>query len=80
LLKGSFIPPRWQRELRDLTRQRAQVIGEHSRITNRRQKVLEDANLKLGSVVSDVVGVSGRHLLEAILAGSSDPKPWADLA
>jgi hypothetical protein len=56
------------------------VIGEHSRITNRRQKVLEDANLKLGSVVSDVVGVSGRHLLEAILAGSSDPKPWADLA
>jgi transposase len=80
LLKGSFIPPRWQRELRDLTRQRAQVIGEHSRITNRIQKVLEDANLKLGSVASDVVGVSGRHMLEAMMAGTSDPKPLADLA
>ncbi len=80
LLKGSFIPPRWQRELRDLTRQRAQVIGEHSRITNRIQKVLEDANLKLGSVASDVVGVSGRHMLEALMAGTSDPKQLADLA
>jgi transposase len=80
LLKGSFIPPRWQRELRDLTRQRAQVIGEHSRTTNRIQKVLEDANLKLGSVASDVVGVSGRHRLEAMIAGTSDPKQLANLA
>jgi transposase len=63
LLKGSFIPPRGQRELRDLTRQRAQVIGEHSRITNRIQKVLEDANIKLGSVASDIVGVSDRLML-----------------
>ena len=76
LLKESFIPPRWQRELRDLTRQRAQVIGEHSRISNRIQKVLEDANIKLGSVASDVVGVSGRQMLQAIIGGESDPARW----
>jgi transposase len=80
LLQGSFIPPRWQRELRDLTRQRAQVIGEHSRIANRIQKVLEDANLKLGSVASDVVGVSGRLMLQAIIAGENNPEQLADLA
>jgi transposase len=80
LLKGSFIPPRWQRELRDLTRQRAQIIGEHSRVSNRIQKVLEDANLKLGSVASDVIGVSGRLILQAIIAGKSDPAELADLA
>jgi transposase len=80
LLKGSFIPPRWQRELRDLTRQRAQTIGEHSRISNRIQKVLEDANIKLGSVASDVVGVSGRQMLQAIIGGASDPAQLADLA
>ena len=80
LLKGSFIPPRWQRELRDLTRQRAQVIGEHSRISNRIQKILEDANIKLGSVASDVVGVSGRQMLQAIISGESDPVQLADLA
>ena len=79
LLKGSFIPPRWQRELRDLTRQRAQVMGEHSRITNRIQNVLEDGNVKLSSVASDVVGVSGRRMLEAMMAGTSDPKQLADL-
>ena len=80
LLKGSFIPPRWQRELRDLTRQRAQVIGEHSRITNRIQKVLEDANVKLASVASDVVGVSGRRMLDAMIAGIDDPQQLAELA
>lgn len=80
LLKGSFIPPRWQRELRDLTRQRAQVIGEHSRISHRIPKVLEDANIKLGSVASDVVGVSGRQMLQAIIAGENDPVQLADLA
>jgi transposase len=69
LLKGSFIPPRWQRDLRGLTRQRAQLTDECSRISNRIQKVLEDANLKLGSVVSNVVGVSGRLMIEAIIAG-----------
>lgn len=80
LLTGSFIPPRWQRELRDLTRQRAQVVGEHSRTANRIQKLLEDANLKLGSVASDVIGASGRKMLEAIMAGQSDPERLADLA
>lgn len=80
LLKGSFIPPRWQRELRDLTRQRTQLTEECSRIRNRIQKVLEDANVKLGSVASNVVGVSGRLMLEAIVAGQDDPAQLADLA
>jgi transposase len=80
LLKGSFIPPRPQRELRDLTRQRAQIMDERSRISNRIQKVLEDANVKLGSVASNVVGVSGRLMLEAIIAGQDDPEKLADLA
>ena len=80
LLKGSFIPPLWQRELRDLTRQRAQLTDELSRISNRIQKVLEDANVKLGSVASNVVGVSGRLILEAIIAGQQDPAQLADLA
>jgi transposase len=80
LLKGSFIPPRAQRELRDLTRQRAQVLGEHSRIRNRMQKVLEDANIKLGSVASDVVGASGRLMLQAIIGGETNPETLADFA
>ena len=80
LWKGSFMPPRGPRELRDLTRQRAHVMGEHSRIRNRIQKVLEDANIKLGWVASDVVGVSGRQLLPASIGGESDPVQLADLA
>jgi transposase len=80
LLKGSFIPPRRQRELRDLTRQRAQLTDERSRTSNRIQKVLEDANLKLGSVASDVVGVSGRLMLKAIIGGQEDPEQLANLA
>jgi transposase len=80
LLKGSFIPPRWQRELRDLTRQRTQLREECSRISNRIQKVLEDGNVKLGSVASNVVGVSGRLMLEAIVAGQDEPAQLADLA
>ena len=80
LLKGSFIPPRGQRELRDLTRQRAQLTDESSRISNRIQKVLEDANVKLGSVASNVVGVSGRRMLEEIVRGQDDPAQLADLA
>jgi transposase len=81
LLKGSFIPPRPQRELRDLTRQRTQLVDETSRISNRIQKVLEDANVKLGSVASNVVGASGRLILEAMVAGQDDPRrQLADLA
>lgn len=59
LLNGSFIPPRWQRDLRDLTRQRAQITDGPTRIRNRIQKLLEDANVKLGSVATNAVGVSG---------------------
>ena len=80
LLKGSFIPPRQQRELRDLTRHRAQVLGEHSRILNRIQKVFEDANIKLGSVVSDVGGVSGRLMLQAMVEGEEDAEKLANMA
>jgi len=80
LLKGSFIPPRPQRELRDLTRQRTQLIDEASRIANRIQKVLEDANVKLGSVASNVVGASGRLMLEAMVAGQDNPAQLAELA
>ena len=80
LLKGSFIPPRFQRDLRDLTRYRTTLVRERARIVNRLQKVLEDANLKLASVATDVVGVSGRNILEALLAGESDPRQLAELA
>ena len=80
LLKASYIPPPAQRQLRDLCRQRAQLTGEHTRIANRIQKVLEDANIKLSSVASNVLGVSGRAMLGAIVAGQQDPKALADLA
>jgi transposase len=80
LLTASFIPPARQRELRDLTRQRAQLTAEQSAVTNRLQKVLEDANVKLASVASDILGVSGRAMLEAIIAGQDDPERLADLA
>jgi hypothetical protein len=60
LVRGSFVPPASIRELRDLTRYRAALIGEHTRETNRLQKVLEDAGIKLASVASNVLGVSGR--------------------
>jgi transposase len=80
LLKASFVPPAPMRELRDLTRQRTQLIGETSAVANRIQKVLEDANIKLGSVATDVLGVSGRDMLEALCAGQTDPMVLADLA
>ena len=80
LLKSSFVPPRAQRELRDLTRQRAQLSGEHTRAANRVHKVLEDANIKLGAVATDILGKSGRSMLKALLAGERDPVKLADLA
>ncbi|HKC39265.1 MAG TPA: IS110 family transposase [Gemmatimonadales bacterium] len=80
LLRGSVIPPAWQRELRDLTRFRATLVQERARLINRLQKILEDANLKLGDVATDVAGVSGRAILHAIAAGESDPARLADLA
>jgi transposase len=80
LLCGSFVPPRAVRELRDLTRHRAQLAGEHTRVANRIHKLLEDANIKLGTVASDVLGKSGRAMLQALLRGENDPEKLADLA
>jgi transposase len=74
LLRGSFIPPAPIRELRDLTRSRVSLVEDVNRVSNRIQKVMEDANLKLASVASDAVGASGRAMLEAILAGENDPE------
>jgi transposase len=80
LLRPSFIPPRPTRELRDLTRQRTQLINEKTSVVNRIQKVLEDANIKLGSVASNALGVSGRLMIEAIIRGESDPIKLAEMA
>lgn len=80
LLKGSFIPPQWQRELRDLVRMRVSLLEEKNRTQNRIEKILEDANLKLGSVASDTLGVSGRRILDAVVAGDRDPGWMADYA
>jgi transposase len=80
LLKASFIPPLPQRELRELVRYRTQLVQERSREVNRVQKVLEDANLKLGSVASDVLGVSGREMLDHLIIGQDDPAQLAQLA
>ena len=80
LVRGSFVPSESQRDLRDLTRQRAQLIGQRSRVVNRVQKVLEDAGIKLGSVASDVMGQSGRAMIEALVADNQTPEQMADLA
>jgi len=81
LLRGSFVPPREQRELRDLTRQRSNLVRERASVVNRLQKVLEDANIKLASVVSDVMGVSARAMLEALIDGkAANPATMAELA
>jgi transposase len=79
-LRGSFIPAARQRALRDLTRYRTRRIDDRSREVNRVQKVLEDANLKLASVASDVMGVSGRAILGQLIQGQGDPAVLADLA
>ena len=80
LLKGSFIPPRSQRELRDLTRHRTQLVEEKARAANRIHKVLQDTNIKLSSVATDVLGASGRAMLEALITEEEDPVKLADLA
>jgi transposase len=80
LLRGSFVPARPLRDLRDLTRHRAQLAGEHTRVANRIHKLLEDANIKLGSVASDVLGKSGRKMLQALLNGERDPAVLANMA
>jgi transposase len=80
LLKASFVPAEPIRELRDLTRQRTQLVGEKASAANRIQKVLEDANIKLASVATDVLGTSGRAMLGALIAGVTNPEELADLA
>ena len=80
LIRGSFIPDRAERELRELLRYRRRVIQQRAQVVNRIQKVLEGANVKLSSVATHVVGVSGRAMLEAMVAGEEDPKALAALA
>lgn len=80
LVRSSFVPPARIQELRDLTRTRKQLVRELSQHTLRTQKVLEDANLKLGSVLSSVVGKSGRAMLKALVEGQTNPEVLADLA
>ncbi len=80
LLKASFIPPQPIRDLRDLVRYRKTLVYERSQEVNRLHKLLETANVKLTSVVSDVMGKSGHAMLEALLAGQSDPEALAQLA
>ncbi|BAF60884.1 transposase and inactivated derivatives [Pelotomaculum thermopropionicum SI] len=80
LLQGSYIPSRDQRELRELIRYRRSLIEERAREINRIQKVLEGANIKLSSVASDVLGKSGRAMIEAMIAGEEDPEILSELA
>jgi transposase len=80
LVRASFVPPKPIRELRDLTRYRKALIQERTREAQRLQKVLEDAGIKLGTVASDVLGVSGRAMLDALVSGTHDPAVLAELA
>ena len=80
LLRSSFVPPVAIRALRDLTRGRAKLVDQTTAVTNRIHAVLHDANIKLGSVATDILGVSGRAMLQAIVDGETDPSRLADLA
>lgn len=80
LLRSSFVPPTDIQDLRDLTRYRVELTQAQSRVANRIQKVLEQANIKLSSVASDTLGVSGQQMIEAIINGEDDPNHLADLA
>jgi transposase len=80
LVRGSFVPPAPVQELRDLTRTRKQLVREIAQHTLRLQKVLEDANLKVASVLSNILGLSGRSMIAALIAGETDPERLADLA
>jgi transposase len=80
LLEHSFIPDEWQRDLRDMTRYRTRLMQEKSNAANRLQKILEDANIKLTSVLSDIQGVSARLMLEALIADNMDALQMAELA
>lgn len=78
LIRPSFVPPPEIRQLRDLTRLRVKLTGERNRIHNRIHKVLEDANIKLDTVLSDLLGVSGRNMLRGLIRGHTDPGWLAD--
>jgi transposase len=80
LLRASFVPPRSLRDLRELVPHRRSLIRRRSQVINRIQKVLEGDNIKLIAVASNVVGVSGRPMLEALISGVENPKALADLA
>src|SRR6185295_8648095 len=80
LIRGSFVPPTPVQEMRDLTRTRKQLVREVAQHTQRIQKTLEDANVKLSSVISSIVGLSGRTILDALIAGENDPAKLASLA
>jgi transposase len=80
LIRGSFVPDQQTQEMRDLLRTRKQVVRERSRHVQRLQKTLEDANIKLDSAISDIMGLSGRKMIEALIAGVSDPELLAQLA
>ncbi len=80
LIRGSFVPPTPVQEMRDLTRTRKQLVREIARHTQRIQKTLEDANVKLSSVISSVIGATGRAILDALVAGETDPVVLASLA
>jgi transposase len=80
LLKASFVPPKAVRELRELTRRRKTLVRERAREANRLHKTLEDTGIKLDCVASDILGVSGRLMLDALLAGQRDPDALAQLA
>jgi len=80
LVRGSFVPPEPVRQLRDLTRTRTTIVRERAREIQRLEKLLEDAGIKLSSVASDISGVSGRAMLEALIAGQRDPATLAGLA
>jgi transposase len=79
LIRGSFVPPLPVQELRDLTRTRKQLVREIAQHTQRLQKTLEDANIKITGVISDVLGQSGRALLQALIAGETDPERLVEL-
>lgn len=80
LVKASFVPPEPIRQLRDLTRARTAITRERAREVQRLEKLLEDAGIKLSAVASDILGVSGRAMLDALIAGNDDPAVLADLA
>jgi len=80
LLRGSYVPSRTYRELRDLTRHRTKLVQQHTQTVNRLHAVLQDANIKLSSVASDILGVSGRDMIDALQRGEEDPAQLAELA